>query len=99
TFLLAALLAGCGREEIHVYKAPKEQPVIRASLPEGWEELPGDQMRVGNFAVHGKGGEKAQVTIIPLPGLAGRELENVNPWRGQLGLPPITAAELPTQAE
>ena len=98
-FLLAALLGGCGREEIRVYKAPKEQPATRTSLPEGWEELPGDQMRVGNFAVHGQRGEKAQVSIIPLPGLAGRELENVNRWRGQLGLPPTTAAELPTQAE
>src|SRR5256885_4413263 len=46
---------------------------MRPSLPEGWQELPGDQMKVGNFAVQGKDGGKAEVTIVPLPGAARSE--------------------------
>ncbi len=117
-FLLLALcpllLAGCGREEIKVYRVPKEreqprlagepaehsaQPHLHWKLPAGWEELPPGEMRVGNFLVKGANDAKAQVTIIPLPGTAGRELENVNRWRGQVGLEPVTQEQLAGQAE
>ncbi len=37
----------------------------------------------------------ADVSVIPLPGMAGHDLDNVNRWRGQVGLPPITEDELP----
>ncbi|HEX4047116.1 MAG TPA: hypothetical protein VH309_04755, partial [Elusimicrobiota bacterium] len=38
---------------------------------------------------------KAEVTVVALPGDVGGELANVNRWRGQLALPPISEAELP----
>lgn len=42
-------------------------------------------------------GGKANITISSFPGEAGGALANVNRWRTlQLGLAPITAAELPT---
>jgi hypothetical protein len=103
------LLAGCGREDIRVYRAPKDRepplpaaaqaaesgvPRVQWRLPEGWQELPPGQMRAGYFSVTGQGGQKAQVTIIALPGLAGSDWENVNRWRSQVGLGPIGQDEL-----
>ncbi|MCP5528009.1 MAG: hypothetical protein H7A47_14550 [Verrucomicrobiales bacterium] len=69
------------------------------TLPAGWEELEPNQFRVGNFRVSGEGGQSAEISIIPLPGLAGTDLDNVNRWRGQVGLGPISEAEFPEQAE
>jgi hypothetical protein len=74
-------------------------PQIEYRLPAGWTERPASQMRAASFAVAGNEGQTADVSVIPLPGLGGRELENVNRWRGQVGLPPITPAELGSQAE
>jgi hypothetical protein len=108
---LAAALAGCKRNDIQVYRVSKEDPAAEAtragkedspgqpSLPAGWQELPPDQMRVGNYAIAGANGAKAQVTIIPLPGTAGSELDNVNRWRGQIGLGPTTEDQLASQAK
>ena len=70
-----------------------------ATLPEGWQQLAADQMRVGNYSVTGKNGGKAQVTVIPLPGTAGGGFENVNRWRKQVGLEPITADQLDKEAK
>jgi hypothetical protein len=39
------------------------------------------------------------VSVIPLPGLAGSDLDNVNRWRGQVGLPGVSEAELAKLAE
>jgi hypothetical protein len=112
--LVTLVLAGCERESIRVYQAPKETapqrqamstpfesrvPQIHWKLPAGWQELPAGQMRVGQFAVSGQGEQKAEVTIIPLPGLAGGDLDNVNRWRAQVGLPPVKAEELPKLVE
>jgi len=103
------LLAGCGQEDIRVYRAPKDReppdpaaaqsaessaPRAQWKLPEGWQELPHGRMRAGYFSVSGPSGQKAQVTIIALPGLAGSDLENANRWRGQVGLAPLSEAEL-----
>ncbi|MHB1308836.1 MAG: hypothetical protein ACYDC1_00035 [Limisphaerales bacterium] len=74
-------------------------PPVKWTLPAGWQELPASQMRVGHFAVAGENGQKAQVTIIPLGGTGGGDFENVNRWRGQVGLARITEAELDQSAE
>lgn len=74
-------------------------PQVKWQLPTGWQELPAGQMRVGSFAVTGENGQKADVSIIPLPGLAGSDLDNVNRWLGQLGAASITADEMAKLAE
>ena len=79
--------------------APSGTPAIAWELPAGWQELPAGQMRVGYFQVSGASGEKAQVTIIPLPGMAGGDFENVNRWRGQVGLGALTQDEFATAAK
>lgn len=69
-------------------------PSVRWQLPAGWEELEPNQFRVGNFRIPEADGPGAEVTIIPLPGMAGTDLANVNRWRGQVGLPPVAETEL-----
>lgn len=121
--LCAALLGGCDRGDVQVYKVAKEHPEVQPmaadpsgappmgrpetasappslkwQLPPGWEEVPPGEIRLASFKVQGQEGKTADVSIIPLPGLAGTDLDNVNRWRGQVGLPPVTAEELPKLA-
>jgi len=72
------------------------QPVVRWTLPTGWFERPGDPMRVGSFAVTNAAGKSADISVIPLAGTGGSDLGNVNRWRGQVGLEPVTDQELAT---
>jgi hypothetical protein len=82
--LAVASFAGCGREEIRVYRAPKEQPVAVAraphdhapqsmpklewQLPAGWEERGPGRMSIASFHIPGKDGPGAEVSVMPMPG-------------------------------
>lgn len=111
-FLFAFVLAaGCGREEIQVYSVPKEAPQIAQpatpsheggrphahwSAPSDWKEQPGSGIRLATFVIPGPEGRQAELSVIPLPGVTDIKLESLNIWRRELGLPPLTEAELPT---
>jgi len=56
-------------------------------------------MRVAAFRVQGKEGKQADIGVVPVPDLAGHDLENVNRWRGGVGLAPVTEADLGKLAE
>ena len=81
-FLLAMLLAGCGREEIMVYRVPKEkepeladtQPRIEWQTPPGWEEQAPSKMSLANFSVPGDAGRQAQLSVMTFPGEGASEL-------------------------
>jgi hypothetical protein len=51
-------------------------------------------MRLASFQVKGKDGKAADVSVIPLPGLAGSDLDNVNRWRRQVGLEPVKEEDM-----
>lgn len=51
-------------------------------------------MRRGSFAIKGQGAEEADLSVFVFPGAAGGLLDNVNRWRGQIGLGPLDAAKL-----
>ena len=110
------MLAGCGRNDVQVYRVAKEQPQNPAETPTGamppghpdiggahsdltwkapagWEEVPAGQMRRASVRVKGADGKTADVGVFP-PGIAGRDVDNVNRWRGQVGLAPISEADL-----
>ena len=70
------------------------QPKLSWTLPDGWQEAPAAQFRLASFAVTGADGNKADVSIVPLGGMAGGELGNVTRWRGQVNLAPVTEEEL-----
>ena len=72
---------------------------VHWQLPKGWEELPPGEMRVGDFRVQGPNGTRVEVTIVPLPGQAGRDVDNVNRWRGQVSLAPLNEEQLAAESE
>ncbi len=74
-------------------------PQLTWEKPDGWTEVPPSEMRVASFKVTGADGKSADVSVIPLPGLAGRDEANVNRWRGQVGLSPVSPEELQKSAE
>jgi len=69
-------------------------PQLTWKTPAGWTEQTPGQMRVGSFKITGAGGRLADVSIIPLAGIAGGEVANVNRWRGQVGLDSVSADEV-----
>lgn len=71
------------------------KPKIHVTSPEGWIAAEPGTMRVASYTVKGAAGETADVSVIPLPGNSGSILENVNRWRGQVQLPPLSTADDP----
>lgn len=103
-----SLLAACKEEGIRSYSIPTESyslasptaPIVSWALPKGWvETASSSSMRYATFAIKGLHGHNVDVSVTPLPAMQGGELENVNRWRGQVGLDPIDLEELDKQAE
>lgn len=65
--------------------------LLKWNTPEGWVEQPGSNaMRVTSFRV-GSEDQQAEVVIARIPeGQTGSLLDNINRWRGQVGLEPTT---------
>ena len=61
-------------------------------VPADWREAPVGQMSLARFEIGGSDG-KAEVTVSAFPGPAGGLLDNLNRWRGQLGLKAVGQAE------
>lgn len=69
---------------------------LQWNVPSGWKTAPVTSMRYASFSVPGKNGEAADMSVVDLPGEAGSDLDNVNRWHGQIGLPPVDDAGLQT---
>ena len=78
---------------------PDGQSALQYKTPSGWQEVAPGQIRVASFRVSGKDGKQADVSVVPLPGMAGSDLANVNRWREQVGLAPVSDTELTKLAE
>ena len=63
-------------------------------LPDGWTERPSSGMRVASFIITGPDGQAADVGVIPLRGVTGRDLDMVNMWRNQAGLAAVSLEEM-----
>lgn len=61
-------------------------------LPAGWTITRAQGMRYATITAAGG----AEVTVTRFPGAAGGVLDNINRWRGQIMLPPITQEQLHT---
>ena len=66
------------------------------TAPGTWKAKDLGQMRKGSYTVTGADGATADLSITAFPGAVGGDLANINRWRGQISLEPITATELPT---
>jgi hypothetical protein len=70
--------------------AAADAPNPQWTVPAGWQEGQSSAMRRATFALKGDDGQAAEVAVSSLPGDAGGLLANVNRWRSQFGLGPLT---------
>jgi len=68
------------------------------TAPASWTVKPNGSMRKGSFAIKGDGAE-ADLSITAFPGATGGLEANLNRWRGQVGLPPQSSAEVTAAVE
>ena len=73
-------------------------PSLTWTTPAHWKELPPTSMRIGSFLIE-QSEKRAEVSVIPLAGPAGGNLANVNRWRDQIGLGPMSQEDLDAQSE
>jgi hypothetical protein len=64
-------------------------PPIKWKTPEGWTEVPPSSMRYASFSAPADEGGKIDISIVTFPGDGGSDADNVNRWRGQMGLSPV----------
>jgi len=71
-------------------------PQIKWQTPPGWNEIPPSAMRYASFNVGGTQ-NKIDISVIMFPGDGGSDIENVNRWRQQIGLPPMSESAVTSQ--
>lgn len=85
------------RKLLKSIKLKRGEPVWKT--PDGWTERPGEGMRQATFKVEGDG-PTLECTVIRLPDRGGNPasleytLANINRWRSQLSLEPLSKAGL-----
>ncbi len=72
-------------------------PRIHWKAPEGWTEVPPSSMRYASFSAPAEEGGKIDISIVTFPGEGGSDADNINRWRGQIGLAPIDASAVTSQ--
>jgi hypothetical protein len=72
-------------------------PRIQWKTPEGWTEVPPSSMRYASFSASVEDGGKIDISVVTFPGDGGSDADNVNRWRGQIGLAPIDASAVTAQ--
>lgn len=65
-------------------------PGLKWTAPARWQEKSATAMRKATFVISGANGATAELAVTAFPGDVGGELANLNRWRGQLSLPPIS---------
>ena len=75
---------------------PSANPQIKWQTPEGWKEVPPSAMRYASLSV-GANENKIDISVVTFPGDGGSDTDNVNRWRQQIGLPPMSETSLATQ--
>jgi|UniRef100_UPI00404B5CBC hypothetical protein len=63
--------------------------------PSNWVAQPASAMRRGSYRITSNDGHSAELSITAFPGDVGGDLANINRWRDQLQLTPLSPAELP----
>ena len=72
-------------------------PPIKWTTPEGWTEVPPSSMRYASFSAPADEGGKIDISVVTFPGDGGSDADNVNRWRGQMGLAPVDANAVTSQ--
>ena len=72
-------------------------PPIKWTTPEGWTEVPPSSMRYASFSAPADEGGKIDISVVTFPGDGGSDADNINRWRGQMGLAPVDADGVTSQ--
>ena len=64
-------------------------PQIKWTTPDSWTEVPPSSMRYASFNASAENGDKIDISVVTFPGEGGSDVDNINRWRGQIGLPPL----------
>ncbi len=70
---------------------------IKWKMPEDWTEVPPSSMRYASFSAPAENGDKIDISVVTFPGEGGSDADNINRWRGQIGLPPIDESAVTSQ--
>ncbi|MGZ4965526.1 MAG: hypothetical protein ACXWC8_23480, partial [Limisphaerales bacterium] len=54
-------------------------------------------MRYASFSAPGDDGGKIDISVVTFPGDGGSDADNVNRWRGQIGLAPVDSSTVSSQ--
>ena len=73
---------------------PSGAAMLTWTLPPGWSQTLAGGMRYATLKAPGEA--NLDISVVVLAGSAGGELANVNRWRSQLGLPPLSEEALPS---
>jgi len=72
-------------------------PKVPWTIPAEWQERPNASgMRLASYGVTAADGRSVDISVTALGEQAGTELDNVNRWRGQLKLNPLSEDQLAT---
>jgi hypothetical protein len=72
-------------------------PQIKWKTPEEWTEVPPSSMRFASFSARAEEGGKIDISVVTFPGDGGSDADNINRWRGQMGLAPIDPKAVTSQ--
>jgi len=97
---MAAANDGSADAQPAIPAASAADAALRWVAPENWAVLPPVAMRVAGYRLSSPDSTAtAELTITAFPGDVGGDLANINRWRGQIGLSPISAAALTTEIQ
>jgi hypothetical protein len=74
--------------------AVSQNNALTWTAPSQWQERAPGSIRKGSYTVPGEGDAKGDLSITAFPGDTGGLHANVNRWRGQIGLAPVSNAEV-----
>ena len=77
----------------------RPRPQVTWTLPKDWRETEPGRMSVASFSIAAASGQEAQVTITPLPKLAGQEALIVNMSREQISIKTNSTEEIARQLQ
>lgn len=90
--------AGLSADQLSM-AGPGAGPQISDAPPSHWKKQAATSLRQASYRVEGEGGAVTDISLVILRGAAGGTLDNVNRWRGQLGLQAIDEAALKQSSE
>jgi hypothetical protein len=85
--------SGVVAENLTGPKASSQTP-IGWKTPQDWKPVAPGRMRYAEFSINGPSGTAGNVSVSVFAGDGGGDLQNVNRWRAQIGLPPLAEGGL-----